>query len=154
MTEHVGIVGDIHGDLGAVEALINRALDYTDTVVFVGDYINRGPYSAQVIDFLISLGHMNESIEFLAGNHEREFLEYIDGASSERLISIGGAATLRSYLGTASVHDHLDYRELIPQSHVRFLRELKKYQYTHLPTGLSSAPIVFTKTIKAAYFIQ
>ena len=127
MTSDIAIVGDIHGDILAVELLVEEVLRRTSTIVFVGDYINRGPDSARVLEFLISLDSTDDKTNFLAGNHERELLKYIDGESSDRLISIGGAPTLRSYLGAVSVRDKLDYREMIPKSHLIFLRELNDY---------------------------
>lgn len=50
-------IGDIHGDLEALVRVFGRlpALEATDTVVFLGDYVDRGPRSAQVIDFVRSL---------------------------------------------------------------------------------------------------
>ena len=127
MSGDIGIIGDIHGDISAVESLIAEVLCRTEKVIFVGDYINRGPDGARVLDFLIALNSNSSSSVFLAGNHERELLRYIDGASSDRLISIGGASTLRSYLGTIAIRDQLDYRSLIPKSHIAFLRELDDY---------------------------
>jgi serine/threonine protein phosphatase 1 len=85
-----------------------------DEVVFIGDYIDRGPDSKGVIDFLLTL---RGRYTFLMGNHERMFLDFLQG--KERLLFLynGGAATLESYGGVGE----------IPASHLAFLNRLRLY---------------------------
>ena len=67
-------IGDIHGCLDALKHLwkvINPQAN--DHVIFVGDYVDRGPNSKGVIDFLISL-QSDYKVSFLSGNHEEKFL--------------------------------------------------------------------------------
>lgn len=71
-------VGDIHGQADSLTRLlqtINPNKD-TDTFVFVGDYIDRGPESKRVIDILITLSQHYKCV-FLRGNHEDMFLGYL-----------------------------------------------------------------------------
>ena len=70
-----------------------------DLLVFIGDYIDRGDHSREVVDYLVDLKlRLPESI-FLLGNHEQMLLEYIDGRNTDAFLYNGGEKTLRSYLG-------------------------------------------------------
>ena len=73
MSREIAIIGDIHGNLTALKEIITTAMDRTEVFVFVGDYINRGPQSADVIDFLIYLAASPGHTTFLRGNHEAAF---------------------------------------------------------------------------------
>ena len=64
----------------------------------MGDYINRGPQSADVIDFLIYLAASPGHTTFLRGNHEAAFERFLNGGPVADFLRIGGAATLRSYV--------------------------------------------------------
>jgi serine/threonine protein phosphatase 1 len=97
-------IGDIHGDLTALFRLLSGLpeLDAGDTLVFVGDYIDRGPQSAQVIDYLRRLPEMTPAkIVTLRGNHEDAWLRVIDRGWPEFVLPEpnGCLATLRSFLG-------------------------------------------------------
>lgn len=77
-------VGDIHGDLAHLERLLDRLelarLDDGDTIVFVGDYVDRGPDSAGVVD-LVRRGMIwrtDARVVALRGNHEDAWLRVID----------------------------------------------------------------------------
>ena len=92
------VIGDIHGCLNALEAL----LDYVspqedDVVVTVGDYIDRGPDSKGVIDFLNKYRESNQIIT-LKGNHE-QMMEHARDSEQEYYFWLvnGGDATLDSF---------------------------------------------------------
>ncbi len=121
-------IGDIHGCAATLEALLERlAPSAEDHVVFVGDYIDRGPASRQVIDRLLRL---REEVRctFLRGNHEAFMLAYLD-AGGQRLSRLwrtnGGAATLRSYLNGREANSQEHVR--IPKAHVAFVRATQLY---------------------------
>ena len=64
-------VGDTHGDLEATERVISRFLNGTNTVVFLGDYVDRGDFSRENIDYLVRKKCQHpEQLILLAGNHE------------------------------------------------------------------------------------
>lgn len=109
-------IGDIHGCLPALETLL-AAIRPTaeDTVVALGDYVDRGPQTRQVIDRLIELAGQCRLIPLL-GNHEEMMLQVIDGQSRLYVdwLLFGGEDTLRSY-GTV-------LPEEVPAAHVDFLR--------------------------------
>ncbi|MCA9620383.1 MAG: serine/threonine protein phosphatase [Myxococcales bacterium] len=96
--------GDIHGDLDAllrIEALL-PPLDEGDTLVFVGDYIDRGPRSAQVIDHLRSLPRRTPArVVTLRGNHEDAWLKVVDHGWPEFVIPPGHGCleAMESFIG-------------------------------------------------------
>ena len=95
-------VGDIHGCLTEMGSLLAKvdAEDPEATIVFLGDYIDRGTKSAQVLTYLYDLQTQNpDGIICIMGNHERMMLEFIDdpiGRSARWLVN-GGIQTLQSF---------------------------------------------------------
>ncbi|HON77203.1 MAG TPA: metallophosphoesterase family protein [Spirochaetota bacterium] len=93
------IFGDIHGSMVKLEKLYNRVsgrISDTDTVIFLGDYIDRGKFSFEVIEFLRSIA--SDNMFFLKGNHEAMLFDYIAGEVDHSLYTYnGGDATIRSY---------------------------------------------------------
>jgi serine/threonine protein phosphatase 1 len=97
-------IGDIHGDLEGLEKVFSRlpALDAADTVVFVGDYVDRGPRSAQVVDFVRTLGQrIPARVVALRGNHEDAWLRVIATGWPEFITPPGNGclAAMRSFTG-------------------------------------------------------
>jgi serine/threonine protein phosphatase 1 len=107
-------IGDIHGCHIAFESLLER-LEVTpsDTVVQLGDVIDRGPGTKQVIDRMIELQQRCRLV-FLLGNHEEMFLETLTNSGIVAdWLDFGGLETLASYSS--------DYGR-IPADHLEFLR--------------------------------
>ena len=140
MNHEIAIVGDVHGNLSALEKIVDEAIARTDVIVFVGDYINRGSSSADVIEFLVQLGAGSTQATFLRGNHEAAFLRYLDGGLPADFLRIGGAATLRDYALTRESPSYTEFRSAVPRSHIQFLRDLNdnfracELLVTHSPT--------------------
>jgi serine/threonine protein phosphatase 1 len=89
-------VGDVHGCLVPLERLV-RKLPAGEELVFLGDYIDRGPDSSGVVDFLARLAK-TRSCRFLKGNHEDLMERAIeDPAHIPNWMYNGGNATLASY---------------------------------------------------------
>jgi serine/threonine protein phosphatase 1 len=90
-------IGDIHGCSAALEAVL-RAIDPRpdDTLITLGDYVDRGPDSRGVIETLIRLRSSCRLIPLL-GNHDEAFLEALQGLEIGLWMAMGGAATLASY---------------------------------------------------------
>jgi serine/threonine protein phosphatase 1 len=133
-------VGDIHGCSSKLSTLLKSLpLDPDrDLVVFLGDYINRGPGSREVIEILIDLSQRVENAVFLMGNHEYAVLEYARTCDPEdlRLLRpLGIEDTLKSY-GELSIRALRDL-SFLPESHRFFLEGLvpyfrtKNYLFTH-----------------------
>lgn len=103
MANRTYAVGDIHGDIVALQTVLARlpSLDRFDTIVFMGDYVDRGPRSAQVIEFIRhELPTRTEAdIIRLMGNHEEAWLRIIDGKPAHFVVKAtnGCLATLRSF---------------------------------------------------------
>jgi len=116
-------IGDIHGCLLSLKALL-RKLDLAakPTLVFLGDYVDRGPDSKGVIDFLLDLDTMHDCV-FLKGNHEVMMLDYLIGENMfESWQFNGGNQTLQSYPNG---------KDSIPSSHVQFLWSCDYVYETH-----------------------
>jgi serine/threonine protein phosphatase 1 len=115
-------IGDIHGSLQKLRDLIAHCERYADgrpaTFVFLGDYIDRGPDSAGVVDTVMDLqSRLKDRVIALKGNHEAVAIEVINGKTAADLwLREGGAATLRSY-GVGSARE-------LPSEHVAWLRSL------------------------------
>jgi serine/threonine protein phosphatase 1 len=124
MSEALAIVGDVHGDAVRLRAALSRLDSSRRRIVFVGDYIDRGPDSAEVIEALIgaraALGSM---LVLLAGNHEAALVDYIDTADLVRFAAFGGMATIRSYVGKATPDVHSQFVAAMPDEHQRLIRE-------------------------------
>ncbi|GAB5520542.1 MAG: metallophosphoesterase family protein [Rhodothermales bacterium] len=113
-------IGDIHGCARSLAALLDR-LDVTpdDHLIFIGDYIDRGPHSCQVFDLLLDL-QTRQTCTFLRGNHESFMLDYVDYGLFENWRVNGGIATLNSY-------PRANFRVTLPTAHVDFVRNTKLY---------------------------
>ena len=135
-------VGDIHGCLDALLELEDRiSADARDVagekwIVHLGDYIDRGPRSAQVIDHLLAAPPVGFRRICLRGNHEAMMLAALaDPANIEPWLALGGDRAMASYgIGAAQI-ETLRRRSRtpralrvlqahIPDEHVTFLREL------------------------------
>lgn len=98
-------IGDIHGCLTALKKMIVKIEedmaknDDNTKIVFVGDYVDRGPDSAGVIEYLESLNFGDRAVElvFLRGNHEDFFLEELQSGYAPYWNQNGGAETKASY---------------------------------------------------------
>lgn len=139
-TEPVYAIGDVHGRLDLLLDLEQRIVRDAERfegpkrIFMLGDYIDRGPSSADVLDHLASQPPEGFSRVCLTGNHEVAMLDFIEGRLPlSHWVAIGGDATLASY--NIDV-DHLRkaypseaklqhfVRTRIPGRHVEFLRRL------------------------------
>ncbi|MDB9314838.1 metallophosphoesterase family protein [Spirulina sp. CS-785/01] len=108
-------IGDVHGHYEALMMLLDAiAPGAKDQVYFVGDLIDRGPQSAQVIDFV-----MNSSYQSILGNHEQMLLEVMGQENIPEYIRqswlySGGHATLKSYGTPGIARKHLDWIRHLP----------------------------------------
>lgn len=93
-------IGDIHGCDTALQTLLNRLdLQSTDRLIFLGDYIDRGPNSRAVVETLLDL-QTRCRVDCLAGNHEWILMGVATGQFDiETWKTVGGDTTLASYGG-------------------------------------------------------
>lgn len=117
-------IGDIHGCATALAKLIEAvAPQPDDTIVTLGDYVDRGPRSREVLDQLIALKSRCRLVPLL-GNHDEAMLGALaDGQTIQSWIMIGGLPTLESY-GFSGDFD------VFPVEHVDFLQGCLPYYET------------------------
>lgn len=133
-------VGDVHGRADLLTELFMRIDNDLRTrphahatEIFLGDYIDRGPHSREVIDLLIDRQRRHQTM-FLKGNHEDCMLQVLgDPAAFAEWKMIGGLSTVLSYGITLTGHYDPQGQariatalaETIPDSHSSFLRSLR-----------------------------
>lgn len=132
------VIGDIHGRLDLLEELLtrierdlHRRRSRKTLLVFVGDLIDRGPQSAEVIERLRTYRRPGVRPLFLLGNHEEVLLRILDGDKSliSSWLKFGGRECLESYgvarstLLSASAAELVEkIQQAISRNHVDFLR--------------------------------
>ncbi|MBX3412431.1 MAG: serine/threonine protein phosphatase [Pirellulales bacterium] len=121
-------IGDIHGCAQALAKVLQQIDPQpADTIITLGDYVNRGPDTRGVIEQLLALRERCHLVTLL-GNHDEVLLDILDGrAEASRLMRAGGQQTIDSYRPGGSFAD-------IPSEHVAFLRACRMYfeTETHL----------------------
>ncbi|UVK38603.1 serine/threonine protein phosphatase [Mesorhizobium sp. AR10] len=138
-------IGDVHGRLDLlaamhrrIEAEIKQDQPSDWRVIHLGDYVDRGPDTKGVIDFLIDAHKRDPRHLMLAGNHDIGFLDFLKSPDPDGLfIRYGGIQTAQSYgvtitggsawFGKAEAalrQGHAALVEAVPQSHVDLLRSL------------------------------
>jgi serine/threonine protein phosphatase 1 len=121
----VAVVGDVHGDAPRLRAMLAALDSFDGTIVFVGDYVDGGRDSAEVLEILSGLASAGpERFRFLCGNHELSLLRYVEDGDFAGLCAMGGLATLASYVPIASGDVHAAFRAALPARHLAFLRRL------------------------------
>ena len=142
-------IGDIHGCYDLMVDLLDRIVadirrshaGRGTMLVFLGDYIDRGPASSDVIDALLWIDrHSPLPAVFLRGNNEQTMLDYLqDPVGHQQWLRFGGSETLRSYglivpkeIASAAEHRELRDRfvERLPSAHLDFLRGLRLFHET------------------------
>lgn len=136
-------IGDVHGcddlldDIHArIAADIAGRTSSSIRIVHLGDYADRGPQTADVIERLSRLRETDDNVICLRGNHEHMLLEFLDNphASGVTWLSNGGENTLRSYdidlFGSSSIDRRMiaisrRFAEAIPAHHHHFLNTLE-----------------------------
>jgi serine/threonine protein phosphatase 1 len=110
------IVGDVHGHYDGLMLLLDSiAPGADDQIYFLGDLIDRGPKSAQVVDFV-----REHNYGCVLGNHEQMALEsFPDGEifapALQAWLQSGGRSTLSSYADPVQIMDHLDWFQTLPR---------------------------------------
>jgi serine/threonine protein phosphatase 1 len=121
MSSRVIAIGDVHGCAKTLRSLIGAIVpEPDDTIVMLGDCVDRGPDSRQVIDELLALQEKCQVVPLL-GNHEEMMLNFIDGKPQpDNWLEVGGRSTLQSY------SSKLDLKEITPE-HIDYIRNWGDY---------------------------
>jgi serine/threonine protein phosphatase 1 len=161
-SEIIYAIGDIHGNLDALQSLmkkveddvLSRKLRTKPTLVFLGDYIDRGQQSKEVVDFLISDKLSSFDTRFVRGNHDAAFSHFLSSTHDsvgllpcliEKIRDYGSEATQVSYgvqppslLNLSRIREaRRDLCTKVPERHKEFLENLEncyiteKYVFVH-----------------------
>ncbi|MDF7775428.1 metallophosphoesterase family protein [Sphingomonas sp. AOB5] len=145
--QRIYAIGDIHGRLDLLDELLGK-LDADDearggtgetTLIFLGDLIDRGPQSAQVVERLMDVKARHPRTRLLLGNHEEVFLMAVRGVGSSGgvgalryLLRIGGDTTVQSYGVSPEAFQKATFEELlemvqaqVPVEHLEFLESFE-----------------------------
>lgn len=133
-------IGDVHGRLDLLAEMhariaeeIMRLKPADWRIVHLGDYVDRGPQSKGVVEFLMRQSASDGRILSLAGNHDIGFLDFLDNPDPEGLFALyGGVETALSYGVRLDFADPLAFRascralsSAVPAGHREFLGGLK-----------------------------
>lgn len=126
--ERIFAIGDIHGCYDKLLSLMEKIdIDWgLDKMIFLGDYIDRGPDSYEVVEYLIGLKKQHSNIVFLKGNHEEMLENYLSGKNRWGYLHDGGQQTLDSYIK----HRKERFGSPIPQEHLDFFHSLVLFHET------------------------
>ncbi len=137
------VVGDIHGRADLLQLLHQKIIHDAATagkktlhLVYLGDYIDRGSLSRQVITTLLKPSPIKARRHFLLGNHEQAMLDFLDDPEpASAWLSWGGMATLHSYGITPTkkeLSEQGGLRQLakklaraLPATHLKFLKNCR-----------------------------
>lgn len=110
------IIGDVHGHYEALLVLLDAiAPNASDAVYFLGDLIDRGTQSAQVVDLV-----MKYHYRCLLGNHEQMLLEVLGG-------QIAASGIFQDWLYCGGYNTLLSYNYKVPQDHIEWMKTLPLY---------------------------
>jgi len=125
------VIGDVHGCLDELARLLEALpLESSDRLIFLGDYLDRGPDSKGVVSYLLERRRRTgQQHIFLKGNHEDMFLSYLGltGSHGDMFLYNGGGATLASYGLPQREVATPDILSAIPSEHLLFFQDLKSY---------------------------
>ncbi|HEY0320066.1 MAG TPA: metallophosphoesterase family protein [Pyrinomonadaceae bacterium] len=137
MKKRTFAIGDIHGDMEHLRHLWSKLPDLTsgDTVVFLGDYVDRGPDSRGVVEFVRQLPlHTPARVVALMGNHEQILLDAYEHGKCDSLMppSNGVSATYRSFKGEAvegavQFQQMLEVRGWLPADVFEWMKSLPRW---------------------------
>lgn len=136
-------IGDIHGSLAPLRSLHALILAHAEahpiarkTLVYLGDFVDRGADSRAVLDLLTAAPLAGFDHVFLKGNHEHELLRFLAEGDNPRWLKYGGTETIYSYGAKppdapddsdALLKARVALASKIPPDHLRFLTSLKSY---------------------------
>lgn len=121
------VIPDLHGRLDLLEKALSRILEHagnqTSRVVTLGDYVDRGPNSRGVIEFLMQWSFPNLQLIALKGNHEAMMWEACNHlVEAEWWIENGGGETFASYGGEYRLK--VPFQRIIPDHHLQWIDQL------------------------------
>ncbi len=150
---HIFAIGDVHGCLRPLEDLLSKLpVDWKqDQLVFLGDYIDRGPDPRLVLETVMALKEeYPQNVICLMGNHEWMLLRYLKGKDQDMYLLNGGDVTLAQFWRDGIVD--------IPPDYVTFLQSLLPYwetdRYIFVHAGLRPGIPVTAQKLEDLLFIR
>lgn len=122
MSKRIFAIGDIHGCFDSLKELVENKIQLknSDKLILLGDYIDRGDKSKEVVDYIIELQEKGFDIVPLMGNHEILLLDAFENQKNiSKWIQNGGNETLKSFEITSIKN--------IDPKYLKFFKELKYY---------------------------
>lgn len=118
-------ISDIHGCVQTFKTLLEDKvyLDTSDELYLLGDYIDRGPDSKGVIDYILQLKARGFTVHCLKGNHEDMMLASLHNFKIRESWEINGGITTLQSFGSEELHK-------VPQRYWDFLNDLEYYRET------------------------
>lgn len=158
------VIGDLHGCPDEPEILLKHlekeeGLVEEDLVVFLGDYIDRGPNSKAVIDLMLDFRSRFPNTRFLKGNHEDMLLDFLGfgGNLGQAFLYNGGLETIQSY-GISVFAPPTEMVSALPPEHFKFFRELESVleinDFVCVHAGLNPAQAMTEQTDNDVYWIR
>jgi serine/threonine protein phosphatase 1 len=126
LPDRLAFIGDIHADSVRLSALIGKIGNRR--LVFLGDYVDRGPDSRGVVEILMKITNRGLNPVFLSGNHEIGLLAFLSGRLSFLEYAwMCGLSTIRSYIGKANEDVRSELVAAMPGPHYEFLTNCKPF---------------------------
>ena len=180
-------IGDVHGRRDLLEKLVEQIDEDSRSLpegtkrvlVFLGDYIDRGLQSKDVIEFLLSDRMKAFERVFLMGNHEEALLRFLNDVNfGKQWVRYGGAETLYSYglqppqNSRAAMQSHeameayqrawdkvwTEFRNRLPEQHLNFYKNLQHYyvngDYLFVHAGLRPGEPLENQTVRDMLWIR
>ncbi len=116
------VLSDIHGCATTLRHMVESIINLTkqDSLYFLGDYIDRGPDSKGVIDYILELKEKGHNVRCLLGNHEDMLLQSFSDNTYERMWLINGGDTSLKSFGVSTIHE-------LDEKYISFFKELELY---------------------------
>ncbi|EZH65451.1 hypothetical protein DH09_17650 [Bacillaceae bacterium JMAK1] len=127
------VIGDLHGCYDELQQLLEHWNRDEEILVFLGDYIDRGPKSLQVVQYVMELQKQSDDVIALKGNHEDMFLDWMSSEQVERFLRNGGVQTLDSMIEQSETFEEGSYaafRTIIEEEfneELQFLKQLPHF---------------------------
>ena len=119
------VIGDIHGCHDMLDRLLNKIpwRPEKDLLVFIGDYVDRGEHSKEVVDYIIAIKRCYSNVECLLGNHDAMFMDYLQNKNVDLYLFNAGISTLKCY----GIDSPGSWHSKVPPEHMDFFKSLRTY---------------------------
>ena len=124
--EPLAVIGDVHGQPKPLQLALTKLAGGGRRIICLGDYVNRGPHSREVLDLLVrACADLADRLVLLRGNHEVALLEFLATGQPASFLRHRGATTIRSYIPNPGPDVLETFRRTFPADHRRLLEETR-----------------------------